>query len=80
MLEAGEENLRSARVSGIALIVTLILVFAVPSFIIFGTRYDLEPMVVIGWALIPVGLIAVIVTAVVQRPDRARRKAAGLRR
>lgn len=80
MLEPGERNLRSARVSGIALVVTLILTFAVPSLVIFGTEYDLEPLVIIGWALIPVGIIAVIVAAVVQRPDRARRKAAGLRR
>jgi hypothetical protein len=35
-------------------------------------------MVITGWALIPVGVVAVVVAALVQRPDRIRRRAAGL--
>jgi hypothetical protein len=80
MLQAGRENLRAARVSGLALVVVLNLVFAVPALVVFGTRYHHDLMVVIGWSLIPLGVVAVIIAAVVQRPDRARRKAAGLRR
>ncbi|GAA3743110.1 hypothetical protein GCM10022239_18190 [Leifsonia bigeumensis] len=80
MLAPGVGNLKAARVSGLAMVIALNLVFAVPALVVFGTQYHHQSMVVIGWALIPVGIVAVIVAAVVQRPDRARRKAAGLRR
>lgn len=80
MLQADGEGLKAARVSGLAMVVVLNLVFAVPTLVVFGTQYDHDLMVIIGWALIPLGVVAVIIAAVVQRPDRARRKAAGLRR
>jgi len=66
-------NLKAARVSGISLSVVLLLVFVIPTLIIFGSRYDNPTMVVVGWALLPVGIIALIITGVTQRPDEARR-------
>jgi uncharacterized membrane protein len=66
-------NLKAARVSGISLSVLLLLVFVIPTLIVFGSRFDNPTMVVVGWALLPVGIIALIVTGVTQRPDAARR-------
>lgn len=78
MLETDEKSLRSVPWAGIGLSVVLILTFLIPSFIVFGEEYDNPVLVVIGWWLIPLGVAALIVTAVVQRPDRARRDRAGL--
>ena len=78
MLEPGQKHAKAARLGGLGLSVVLLLTFAIPSLILFGEQYGNELMVIIGWALIPVGIVAVVFTAIVQRPDRARRKAAGL--
>jgi hypothetical protein len=78
MLKHGVEHRRSARISGIAMVVLLILTFLVPTLIVFGSQEDVPWMVITGWVLVPVGVVAVVIAAAVQRPDRARRNAAGL--
>lgn len=57
----------------VALPLTLVLVFLVPSFVVFGLENDNSALVTIGWLLIPVGVVAVGVVLWVQR-------AAGMRR
>ena len=61
----------------IAMSVMLILVFAIPSLIVFGDDARNEVAVWIGVALIPVGVALVVYVAVVQRTDRRLRAASG---
>jgi hypothetical protein len=63
------------RVAGLVMVALIILVFLIPTLII---AFD-GVAEIVGWVLIPVGVVAMIVVAVTQKTDRARRAASGTR-